>query len=147
MFVKFITGLDIFGHAVGVNYRGDSSYKTGFGAILTIISFILIFLNTSSLVVSFVTREDQIERSRTITESLVDAGDLNLQENKFDIAFTTGKTLDPKYGTWKATKFVFDQKEKDYKAIDLNVELCGDRINKSLISFVKERTKDLEYAE
>ena len=43
-FQAFIRRQDAYGHAVTVNYRGDSSYKTLWGGFLTIAqnSFILI---------------------------------------------------------------------------------------------------------
>jgi len=38
--VRAFIGLDIYGHAVTVNYRGASSYKTKLGAFLTIITYV-----------------------------------------------------------------------------------------------------------
>ena len=42
-FIKFITSLDAFGKPVTLNYRGESTFKTGVGAFLTIVlrAFIL----------------------------------------------------------------------------------------------------------
>ena len=104
MFLKFLTGLDIYGHTVGVHYHGDSSFKTGFGAVLSLISLILIMFNTLGLFNAFITKEDQKESVRTFSESLMDVGPLNLRDSNLDILFTTDIELDPKYGTWKADK-------------------------------------------
>ena len=90
MFRNFIKSLDIYGHVVGVHYRGDSSFKTGFGAVLSLISFTLIIINTTGLASSFVSKSDQKESMRTITESLVNVDVQNLKENELDIAFTIG---------------------------------------------------------
>ena len=40
---KYLTSLDAFGEPVTLNYRGESSFKTGIGAFFTIIlrAFIL----------------------------------------------------------------------------------------------------------
>ena len=70
MFLKFIKSLDIYGHQVGVHYRGDSSFKTGIGAFLTLLSLFLIFSNTLGLFVSFISKEDQKESVITLKESL-----------------------------------------------------------------------------
>ena len=98
MLLKFLTGLDIYGYSVGVHYRGDSSFKTGFGAMLSLVSFILIIANTSTLIHAFVTKEDQKESVSSVTESLVDVDELSLKENKFEIIFGTDVELEQKYG-------------------------------------------------
>ena len=42
-FLKYLTSLDAFGEPVTLNYKGESSFKTGVGAFFTIIlrAFIL----------------------------------------------------------------------------------------------------------
>ena len=104
MFLKFVKGFDIYGHQVGVHYRGDSSFKTGVGAFLTFLSFILISLNTLDLFVSFITKIDQKESVRTLRESLHNVDPQNLRENNFDIILATSVELDPKIARWSAAK-------------------------------------------
>ena len=42
-FIKYLTSLDAFGEPVTLNYRGDSTFKTGIGAFFTIILRTFIF--------------------------------------------------------------------------------------------------------
>ena len=41
-FERMIINQDIFGHAIGVHYRGDGSFKTRLGALCTIATYVLI---------------------------------------------------------------------------------------------------------
>ena len=42
-FINYLISLDAFGEPVTLNYRGDSSFKTGVGAFFTIVLRIFIF--------------------------------------------------------------------------------------------------------
>ena len=44
-FSKYLTSLDSFGEPVTLNYKGSSTFKTGFGAFFTIVTsaFILTY--------------------------------------------------------------------------------------------------------
>ena len=39
MLSKLVNTLDIYGQPIGVNYKGESSYKTKVGALMSIITF------------------------------------------------------------------------------------------------------------
>ena len=41
-FIKLIRGLDRFGYDIGVNYRGDGSFKTLVGVVATILNYFVI---------------------------------------------------------------------------------------------------------
>ena len=43
--VKFLRDRDMYGYAVGVNYKGDNSFRTRIGAIFTLVTYSLIILN------------------------------------------------------------------------------------------------------
>ena len=45
-FVNFLKGLDIFGHPVSVNYRGESSFNTGIGGFFTLICHSVVLVYT-----------------------------------------------------------------------------------------------------
>ena len=36
--------LDIFGHKVGVHYRGDDAYRTKFGGLLSLATYVLVLI-------------------------------------------------------------------------------------------------------
>ena len=42
-FITYLTSLDAFGEPVTLNYRGESSFKTGVGAFFTIVLRAFIF--------------------------------------------------------------------------------------------------------
>ena len=42
-FIKYLVSLDVFGEPVTLNYRGESTYKTGIGAFFTVILRVFIF--------------------------------------------------------------------------------------------------------
>lgn len=46
---SYFLGLDIFGHPIGVHYRGRSVYQTKLGALCTILSYALMLVNTVTL--------------------------------------------------------------------------------------------------
>ena len=44
MFGMLLAALDIFGHNVGVQYRGQETYKTKFGGLLTLATYVLVLI-------------------------------------------------------------------------------------------------------
>ena len=42
-FINYLVSLDVFGEPVTLNYRGESTFKTGIGAFFTIILRAFIF--------------------------------------------------------------------------------------------------------
>ena len=61
MFGMLLTALDIFGHNVGVQYRGQETYKTKFGGLLTLATYVLVLIQTANLIDSFVNHTEQVE--------------------------------------------------------------------------------------
>ena len=59
--LKFIVGKDIYGHALGVNYNGEGTYKTRLGDLLTLATYTLILLNFVTISQEFINRTSQIE--------------------------------------------------------------------------------------
>ena len=77
---KFI-GLDTYGVPVSVNYRGDDTYKTRFGALLSLISYFLL--------ISFAIRKgidllDKSSPSISITNEVIDYANDDTQYNLLD---------------------------------------------------------------
>ena len=66
--------LDIFGHRIGVHYRGEDTYKTIFGGLLTLATYILVSLHTFNLVSSFLDYSAQTEKFSQIKQSLFNKG-------------------------------------------------------------------------
>ena len=49
-FGKLLKWLDIYGHQVQMNYRGDGMFKTNVGGLLSLATVVLVIINTVSLV-------------------------------------------------------------------------------------------------
>ena len=50
---QFLVSQDIYGHAIGVNYKGSGVYQTWLGAICTLITYSLMLLNLTNLMTAF----------------------------------------------------------------------------------------------
>ena len=76
---------DIYGHPVGVHFKGSDTYKTKLGAFVTLATYTLILFNLGTLVISFFDSSKQVEN---VQESVIDAfntGPYALRENSFEI--------------------------------------------------------------
>ena len=58
--------LDIYGHKIGVNYRGEDMYRTKFGGFLTLATYTLVAIHTIKLVSNFLDHSAQTENYTTI---------------------------------------------------------------------------------
>ena len=50
---KFIVGQDMYGHVIGVHYRGSGSYQTKLGAFVTLATYVLMTINMVTLLIAF----------------------------------------------------------------------------------------------
>ena len=46
--------LDFYGHSVGVHYRGSGTYKTKFGALCSLLTVVLVLMNTVDVFDKFI---------------------------------------------------------------------------------------------
>ena len=87
IFSDFIVSFDIFGHPVGVNYKGEDTFKTRFGAFCTIAMYVLTVLSLTTLTTAFA------DNSKLETSTQVSTYDPFLEpaysfsENQAEIAF------------------------------------------------------------
>ena len=69
---KFLRGQDIYGHAIGVHYNGETEFKTRFGGVVTVATYVLVLIYAFNLVtVDFVNREGQVEEQRKLNVDLL----------------------------------------------------------------------------
>ena len=52
--VSLIKRIDLFGHSIGVNYRGEGTYRTKLGGLVSVLTFLLICANTIKLFVGYI---------------------------------------------------------------------------------------------
>ena len=65
-FVNFLKRIDIFGHPIGVNYRGDGAFNTVFGSFVTLITAILVLNYAQIEFMDMYSRDGQKETTRSI---------------------------------------------------------------------------------
>ena len=63
---QIIVNRDIYGHNIGVHYRGSDSFKTRLGAFVTLITYLLISFNFERLLVAFKDGSKQEEKNQSI---------------------------------------------------------------------------------
>ena len=56
-----LTGIDQYGHPIGVHYKGSDTYKTILGSLCSIATLVLITINTLSICTKFIDHSDQSE--------------------------------------------------------------------------------------
>ena len=59
---QLIVDQDIYGHAIGVHYRGRDAFKTRLGALFTIVTYVFIAINFINLATAFVDGSNQQEK-------------------------------------------------------------------------------------
>ena len=92
---QMFVNLDMYGHAVGVTYRGEGKYKTRCGALVTLATYVLIAINALSLFVAFNdgSNQEELVQSTKFDRSLAEKVDL--AEQDLNIIFVTTPPLDP----------------------------------------------------
>ena len=61
---QIIVDRDIYGHNIGVHYKGSDSFKTRLGAFITLITYLLISYNSERLLVAFKDGSKQEEKTQ-----------------------------------------------------------------------------------
>ncbi len=61
--IEFLVDKDIYGQPVTVNYKGSDSFKTSFGSFCSLLTYVLILFNLTTLVRGFMDGSKQSEQS------------------------------------------------------------------------------------
>ena len=95
---KFFTSLDIFGHPIGVRYKGKETFQTQLGALCTLIAYILMAFNCYTMTSQFLDNSKQVEKVQRILRDPYDTPSYSLSDHNFTISLITSKPIDPRYG-------------------------------------------------
>ena len=57
-----MVGQDMYGHVIGVHYRGSGSYQTKLGAFVTLATYVLMIINMVTLLIAFKDGSKQDEK-------------------------------------------------------------------------------------
>ena len=88
MAIKFgekVVDWDVYGHPVGVHYKGSDTYKTKLGAFCTLVAYALMFFNLTVLIVAYM---DESKRDEKYLESLLDrfkSDKFNFQDQNMEL--------------------------------------------------------------
>ena len=103
MFGKFLKKLDIYGYPVGLHYRGDGTFTTALGGVMTLITLTLICINTVNLATQYFDHSAQTVQENTIQVDLSDQEPVFLDESKLHISVSHFDSIPPpEIGTWTA---------------------------------------------
>ena len=72
-FGTYIRRLDIFGHPIGVHYRGSDEFKTHMGAFCTILAYILMAFNCYTMTISYLDHSKQEQKVEVMTGDIYDS--------------------------------------------------------------------------
>ena len=98
---NLIVQQDIFGHGIGVHYRGSDTYQTRMGAFFTLATYGLIIANLVTLWTAFLDGSNQTENVQTLTYDAFGSDQYNIKEYKFDILMLSIPPLNPQIGRFK----------------------------------------------
>ena len=117
-FLQLVRGVDKFGHAVNVNYRGSGHFKTLFGVVATLLNVVFILnFSTTKLINMYTRQSKQITSLKTYVD-LQESEERNLFQEKLQIGYITAlgsdeinddvtSTLDPRFGSIIASQVEF----------------------------------------
>ena len=99
-FSDFITSFDIFGHPVGVNYKGEDTFKTRVGAFCTAGIYMLTIFSLITLITAF---NDNSKLETSVLQSTYDPflePAFSFSENQAEIVISlqSGESLTPDIG-------------------------------------------------
>ena len=69
-FSAALKSIDIYGHPIGVHYKGNSTYQTKLGSFVTLMSFVIVTVYAVIIAIDLHTGESQDESSRAIKVDL-----------------------------------------------------------------------------
>ena len=85
-FVDKLVDQDIYGHQIGINYKGSGAYKTKLGAFFTLATYVLMCINLITLMQDFVSNERQDEKNTEVYLDRFSAGMFNLTDYQIELA-------------------------------------------------------------
>ena len=85
--LKYIKSIDIYGHPIGVQYKGQTRHATIFGSIFSIIAIVTVLLFASERFISMISNSSQTEFSREIIADVGLDGQVKFKDLNFDLMF------------------------------------------------------------
>ena len=87
MFGAVLRRMDIYGHKIGVHYRGEDVYRTKVGGLVSLLTYIFVVIYTVNLVNAFLDHSEQTGKFVRIKQDLMDEEEVfNLKEQQMQIS-------------------------------------------------------------
>ena len=86
--LKLIKSIDIYGHQVGVNYKGSPSYNTLFGSLMTILTSVIVLIYALDQLCMLTTHQNQEISTRIEKINLQQTGQVYLREYDYNYFLT-----------------------------------------------------------
>ena len=77
---QFLINRDMYGHVIGVNYRGSGTYQTRLGSLCTLATYILMLISFGELLIAYNDGSKQEEKSQTVYKDRYISDAYNLNE-------------------------------------------------------------------
>ena len=126
--------VDIYGHSISLTYKGNDTFKTKLGALMSIIVGFMLFAFSLYKFIVLVNSIDPEVSKKVFRRNLADAGVFYPNNYGFDFALSMrGGDLDPKYGYFRVRQvyfyYVIDEETGEKTRIkdktDLELVKCG----------------------
>ena len=86
--IKFLRSIDIYGHPIGVLYKGNTSYNSSLGSLFTLITTVIILAFSVANLAETISHTNQKETSGSKVIDINQLGKLNLKDLNFNLMFT-----------------------------------------------------------
>ena len=87
--LKYIKSVDIYGHPIGVHYKGQTTHATILGSVFSIIMIAAVLLFAADRYLSMITNSVQTEFSREIVADVGLDGQVKFSDLNFNLLFQT----------------------------------------------------------
>ena len=132
-FWQLLVQQDIYGHAIGLHYKGADSYRTRVGAIVTIITYAFALFYLVQRITEFNDKSTQVENVNTVMTDMFDDPPHLLEDESFNFLLASNITIPENIGKWKASqKFSLPESPLAYITEDLALTNCSHLYDESL---------------
>jgi hypothetical protein len=120
-------GLDIYGESVSLTYKGDSVYKTKFGAFITFIIYLTVISFGAYRTIRLFKRINPDMATLNFMRDLSEAEAINAEDLGFDFAFRTWNEFDETIGTLTFNhvhyKYIIDEETGERDRVKIKTAL------------------------
>ena len=89
--VKLFKSLDIFGHPIGVHYKGSETFQTHLGALCTILAYVLMTFNFYTMTAAFLDHSRQEEKVQRSLKDPYNTPEYIFHDHLFSISVLSNK--------------------------------------------------------